>query len=509
MAWQEMLDNHIRDQADQSALEWLRPEGQFDHAINYGQLDEAVNCAAGRLLALGVRPGDRVALWLSKSPAFLYYHLAALKVGAISLPLNPEYSADELGYYVEDAAAAVLVIDDSTGEVAKSLYETRSDPTLLHVGRLVEEMTPTLPPVAIDPPMTALMIYTSGTTGRPKGAEITHGNLTTQLAALKEAWGWSANDRLLHVLPFFHVHGLIVALHAALHAGATTVVLPRFAPQVTLDAIAARRCTVLMGVPTLHRRLVECPGARAADVISLRLVTSGSDRLPDDLFDAFRATFDHTLLERYGMTEAGMLLSNPLQGERRRGSVGRPLPGVAARIADPDTDEPLPDGQVGEVQVRGANVFKGYWRQPEKTAAAFTADGWFRTGDLGLREPDGYFTLKGRASDLIITGGYNVYPAEVERVLLAHPAVAACAVFGCPDDTWGEQVAAAVVPAAGVEANAAELPAHLLAHCRAHLAPYKVPRRLTFTADLPRNALGKVRKDVLRRHCPLPHSGIH
>jgi len=505
MLWQETLENHIRDRADQVALEWLRPDGQFDHAMSFGELGAAIDRAAGRLLALGVRPGDRVALWLSKSPAFVYYHLAALKVGTVSLPLNPEYSADELGYYVEDAAAAVLVVDHSTVETAESLYEIYGDLKLLDAGRAVETATPAIPTPAINPRTTALMIYTSGTTGRPKGAAITHGNLTAQLTALNEAWGWSASDRLLHVLPFFHVHGLIVALHAALHAGATTVVLPRFAPQATLDAIAARRCTILMGVPTIHRRLVDCPGARDADPRSLRLVTSGSDRLPDDLFDAFQATFGHTLLERYGMTETGMLLSNPLRGERRRGSVGRPLPGVAARIAHPDTGEPLPDGQVGEVQVRGANVFKGYWRQPEKTAAAFTADGWFRTGDLGLREPDGYFTLKGRATDLIITGGYNVYPAEVERVLLAHPAVAACAVFGCPDAAWGEQVAAAVVLAPGVEAEAAEL----VAHCRAHLAPYKVPRLLTFTADLPRNALGKVRKDVLRRHCPLPHSGIH
>jgi malonyl-CoA/methylmalonyl-CoA synthetase len=226
----------------------------------------------------------------------------------------------------------------------------------------------------------------------------------------------------------------------------------------------------------------------------MRLVTSGSDRLPDDLFYRFEKQFGVQLLERYGMSEAGMILSNPLHGERRVGSVGLPLPGVEVRIADPETNAPLPDGQVGEVQVRGENVCKGYWRQPEKSAAAFTPDGWLRTGDLGLREPDGYFTLKGRVKDLIISGGYNVYPSEVERVLNEHPAVEASAVIGCPDAEWGERVIAIVELRSGTKAESEEI----MQFCRKRLAPYKAPKRVLFTATLPRNALGKVQKGVLR-----------
>jgi malonyl-CoA/methylmalonyl-CoA synthetase len=298
------------------------------------------------------------------------------------------------------------------------------------------------------------MIYTSGTTGRPKGAEITHGNLTAQLDALHEAWGWREDDVLLHVLPIFHVHGLAVALHGALHAGATAVLLPRFEPEQALQTLVERRCTVLMAVPTIHRRLVQgvprfAKSRYKYDLSHVRLITSGSDRLPDDLFHAFRETFGYTILERYGLTETGMNLSNPLNGERRAGSVGSPLPGVQARIVHPATGELLPDGEVGEVQVRGPHVFKGYWRQPEKTAAAFTTDGWFRTGDLGLRQADGTFELRGRAKDLIITGGLNVYPPEVELVLASHTAVEACAVIGCPDDEWGERSVAVVVKKPG------------------------------------------------------------
>jgi malonyl-CoA/methylmalonyl-CoA synthetase len=291
------------------------------------------------------------------------------------------------------------------------------------------------------------------------------------------------------------VHGLLVALQGALHAGATTILHARFDPLQTLRTLHDRRCTVFMGVPTIHRRLVDAPGAAGFDLSHMRLLTSGSDRLPDDLFVQFQQTFGHTLLERYGMSETIMLLSNPLHGERRAGSVGLPLPGVQVRIVDAEDGSPLGPGVVGEVQVRGPNVCKGYWRQPDKTAAAFTPDGWFRTGDLGLIEPDGYFTLKGRSKDLIICGGYNVYPPEVELVLAEHPAVAASAVIGCPDDEWGERVAAIVVLQPGAAATASEL----IDFCRARLAHYKAPRQVRFAADLPRNAMGKVQKADLRR----------
>jgi malonyl-CoA/methylmalonyl-CoA synthetase len=263
----------------------------------------------------------------------------------------------------------------------------------------------------------------------------------------------------------------------------------------TLQLLVDRSCTVFMAVPTIHRRLVDAPNVERYNLRHLRLVTSGSDRLPDDLFRQFEARFGVRLLERYGMSETGMNLSNPLHGERRIGSVGLPLPGVEVRIVDAETEQPLPDGVVGEVQVRGANVCKGYWRQPDKTAAAFTPDGWLRTGDLGLRAPDGYFTLKGRSKDLIISGGYNIYPPEVELALADHPAVEMSAVIGCPDAEWGERVVAIVVRRVGL---AAVNEGDLVAFCRQRLAIYKAPRRVIFVDALPRNALGKVQKAQLR-----------
>ena len=339
------------------------------------------------------------------------------------------------------------------------------------------------------------MIYTSGTTGQPKGAMITHGNLTANLDALHEAWGWQEEDVLLHVLPIFHVHGLVVALHGALNAGATAVLLPTFDAQKTLETLVQRRCTVFMAVPTIHRKLLDLPQAANYDLSYMRLLTSGSDRLPDDLFYKARQVYGHTLVERYGMTETGMNLSNPLHGERRVGSVGLPLPGVEARIVNPETNAVLPDGEIGEVQIRGPHLFKGYWRQPQKTADSFTADGWLKTGDMGLRKPDGYFTLKGRSKDLIISGGYNIYPPEVELVLATHPAVAASAVIGCPDEMWGERVTAVIIPTPGISADEADI----IAYCRQKLAAYKAPKQIIFVAELPRNALGKVQKAALRQ----------
>jgi malonyl-CoA/methylmalonyl-CoA synthetase len=340
-----------------------------------------------------------------------------------------------------------------------------------------------------------VIIYTSGTTGRPKGAEITHGNLVSNLEALHSAWGWQPDDVLLHVLPIFHVHGLFVALHGALHAGATALLMREFDPRNTLRNLVERQCTVLMAVPTIHRRLLDMPDAKSFDLAHMRLITSGSDRLPDEVFTGFQKTFGHTLLERYGMTETGMNCSNPLHGERRIGSVGFPLPGVEVRIADSESGEILPDGEIGDVQLRGPNVFKGYWRQPEKTAESFTADGWFKSGDLGLREQDGYITLCGRSKDLIISGGLNIYPPEVELVLAEHPAVATCAVIGCPDREWGERVTAVVVLNRGETVQGSDL----IAFCRERLAVYKSPKSVVFREDLPRNAMGKVRKAELRK----------
>ncbi|MBE2238799.1 MAG: AMP-binding protein [Caldilineaceae bacterium] len=502
----DLLRHHCLAQPDKTAIELIDEAPTANQVVTYGQLEAKVLRTMALLRAFDVAPGDRVALQLPKRLPFVYLHLAIMRLGAICLPLNTGYPARELAYFLEDAEARFFfAADGAQSAVAPILADLPALQTCIWIGEadaafeeLIASYQPSdaaSVPLPTDPHATCLMIYTSGTTGRPKGAELTHGNLSANLASLHEAWGWRSDDVLLHVLPIFHVHGLIVALQGALYAGATTLMVVRFDPVQTLQLLVDRSCTVFMAVPTIHRRLVDAPNVERYNLRHLRLVTSGSDRLPDDLFRQFEARFGVRLLERYGMSETGMNLSNPLHGERRIGSVGLPLPGVEVRIVDAETEQPLPDGVVGEVQVRGANVCKGYWRQPDKTAAAFTPDGWLRTGDLGLRAPDGYFTLKGRSKDLIISGGYNIYPPEVELALADHPAVEMSAVIGCPDAEWGERVVAIVVRRVGL---AAVNEGDLVAFCRQRLAIYKAPRRVIFVDALPRNALGKVQKAQLR-----------
>lgn len=503
MTFLDRLAANCEQYADKVALEFLAADGSGRHQVTYGELETAIRQTIAYLKEKGVEEGDRIALQLPKGLPFILLHLAVMRLGAISLPLNPGYPLRELRYFLDDAAAKLFFAAADAEETVAPLVEEMEnleEVVLLEDDAdsflaLLEAHPPADTPLPEDADATCLMIYTSGTTGRPKGAQLSYHNLTANLNALHEAWGWQAEDRLLHVLPIFHVHGLIVAVHGALNAGATALLLPAFDPEATLRALQEQNCTVFMGVPTIHRRLVDVPRAADYDLSHMRLLTSGSDRLPDDLFQQFQETFGHTLLERYGMSETGMLISNPLEGERRVGSVGRPLPGVEVRIVDPETEEPLADEEVGAVQVRGDNVCKGYWRQPEKTAEAFTEDGWLRTGDLGLREPDGYFTLKGRSKDLVISGGYNVYPPEVELVLAEHPAVAASAVVGCPDPEWGERVTAVIIREPGTEVTAEEIEAF----CRERLVNYKVPRWVVFVEDFPRNALGKVQKARLRK----------
>ena len=493
----DTLARHCREHPQKVAIDF-----SGESPVTYRALAETVIRTGNYLLSLGIQPGDRVAVQLPKCLPFIYLHLASIEIGAIFLPLNPAYPLAELRYFLADSASRCLFAESQNRadlesilpelpDMEKSIFISADENWGARVGACASERTAPLP---CDPDQTAMMLYTSGTTSRPKGALITHGNLTANIESLHEAWGWREDDVLLHVLPLFHVHGLAVALHGALHAGATAYLLPAFDAAEALKLLRSGRFSVFMAVPTMHRRLFQLAEDRPVDLSHLRLMTSGSDRLPDDLFFGYQDVFNITLLERYGMTETGMNLSNPLHGERRVGSVGLPLPGVSARIVDPATETPLPAGEVGEVQIKGAHVFKGYWRQPAKTAEAFTDDGWLRTGDLGAREPDGYYTLKGRAKDLIITGGLNVYPPEVELVLMEHPAIAACAVIGCPDAQWGEQVVAAIIPRADAAADAAEI----VAFCRARLAAYKVPRRVVFVDQLPANALGKIQKAKLR-----------
>lgn len=505
------FNENVRKYPGKVALKFIDPPIQ---RVTFAELDLLVQQTVVYLQSLGLQPGDRMALQLSKSLEFILLHLATLRLGAITLPLNLAYPPDEVRYFLKDSGARLFFTLDASREKIQSILPSlpelqeciflepaRPETFQLLINNHQHSGSPDTPFAKSDQgdsttdDDTAVIIYTSGTTGRPKGAEITHGNLLSNLQALHEAWGWQPEDVLLHVLPIFHVHGLFVALHGALHAGATTLLMREFDAVRTLQIMADGKCTVFMAVPTIHQRLLDVPGAEQFDLSRMRLITSGSDRLPDDVFLSFQKTFGYTLLERYGMTETGMNCSNPLKGERRLGSVGLPLSGVQVRIVNPEDDGILPEGEVGEVQLRGPNVFKSYWKQPQKTAEAFTPDGWFGTGDLGFLDGDGYLTLCGRSKDLIISGGLNIYPPEVERVLAEHPSVAACAVIGCPDREWGESVTAIVVPNRTEPVTAGEL----IRFCRERLAPYKSPKSIVFRDELPRNAMGKIQKAELRK----------
>ena len=424
--------------------------------VTFGELHQRVRRAAGWLVSRGLRPGQVLALQLPRSPAFLELHLAALATGVVTLPMHPGYQAAEVAYLLQDSGAAL--------HLCSSAVELRQE-------------LDTAPPLDLPPPplpdAMALLCYTSGTTGRPKGACLSHANLTATVEALHEAWSWSASDVLLHALPLFHIHGLVVAQYGALRAGASTVWLPRFNALQALQAMERHGATVFMGVPTFYHRLLALGPGVSVDLSSMRLFTSGSAPLPAGVHQAFKARFGHAILERYGMTEVGIVLSNPYRGERRPGSVGLPLPRVELRLEDPETGRQVAPGHVGELFIRGPSVFQGYLGRAEQTAGALR-DGWMQTGDLGRLSHDGYVQLVGRRGDLILSGGFNVYPLEVEAALREHAKVADVAVVGLRDPDLGERVVAAVVTREGERLEAETL--HRFAAQR--LAPYKRPREI-------------------------------
>jgi malonyl-CoA/methylmalonyl-CoA synthetase len=475
--------------------------------FTYGAFDREVERYAAVLHAAGVGKGDRVAVQLPKRMEFLFLHFANLSVGAVTLPLNPDYRPEEVGYFLSDSGSSLFVTDGERFARAEgAIRGVRGVRTLLVDGDGCEgaDSLPDLlsgapaafrrswPAGGHDP---AMICYTSGTTGRSKGAVITHRNLVSNMLALHDAWEWKENDVLLHVLPLFHVHGLNVATHGSLHAGGTIVMHGKFDPGRAWDALESEKCTLLMGVPTVYQRLMSEweRRERKPGLGGMRLFISGSAPLSDALFHRFERATGFRILERYGMTETGMIASNRIDpAQRKAKSVGYPLPGVEIRVTGDDGADVRP-GEVGEVRIRGENVFRGYWGMPEKTAESFV-DGWFRSGDLGFRDPDdgGRLYLVGRAKELIITGGYNVYPKEIENVLDAHDAVKESAVVGIPDEEFGEVVVAVVVRREGA---APVPPEALVAHCKAHLASYKCPKQLFIVPELPRNAMGKIQKN--------------
>ena len=442
----------------------------------YGDAARRSAQLAHALRSAGACPGDRVALQVKKSPAALMVYLACVRSGSVLLPMNPAYTPDEVSHLLDDAAPAVTLNDQTLDELERSADQ--------------------LPQTFVDhisaPDDLAALIYTSGTTGRPKGAMLSHRNLASNAWTLHQMWGFRPDDVLLHALPIFHTHGLFVATNTSIANGSPMVFLARFDIDDVLTALPM--CTVMMGVPTFYTRLLADTRFDRSVSQHMRLFVSGSAPLLASVHHEFRARTGHAILERYGMTETSMITTNPLHAERRPGTVGQALTGVDVRVVGDDGGA-MPTGQIGGIEVRGPNVFSGYWRRPELTAEEFTADGFFRTGDVGTFDADGYLHIVGRSKDLIISGGLNVYPKEVEDVIDSIDGVLESAVIGVPDADFGEAVVAVLVPLDGsvVDAKAVQ------ARARERLAAFKVPKHVHVVDALPRNAMGKVEKAALRR----------
>jgi malonyl-CoA/methylmalonyl-CoA synthetase len=476
---------------------WIElPDGR---TLPYAAAEEGSARVAGLLRTLGVGPGDRVAVQVDKTPEALLVYLGTVRAGAVFLPLNPAYRADEVAYFLGDAEPVVAV---GRPEAAPDFDAAAAASGVRHVFSLDaqgrgswSDAVASAAPVYDDAPVgehdLASLVYTSGTTGRAKGAMLTHGNLLSNARALHALWGFEPGDVLLHALPIFHVHGLYVATHTAMLNASRIRFHARFDAHDVVEALAGS--TVFMGVPTMYTRLLAQPALTRERCADMRLFISGSAPLLPETFERFRERTGHVILERYGMTETGMNTSNPCRGERRAGTVGRALPGVLVRVVG-EEGRPLPAECVGDVQVRGPNVLPGYWRRPDKDAEDFTDDRFFRTGDVGVFDADGYLTLVGRSKDLVISGGFNVYPKEIELLLDALPGVVESAVIGVPHPDYGEAVTALLVVTPGAHVDEEGVVAAL----RPHLAAFKLPKAVRVVEDLPRNAMGKVQKNVLR-----------
>ena len=465
----------------------------------YADLEAETARYANLLGSLGLAPGDRVAAQIDKTPQAVFLYLGCLRAGCVYLPLNTAYQAQEVGFFLGDAEPKLAVGRPGVrawfaGVAKKAGVEHVLELDAADRGSLADaaaRQPARFETVSSQPNDLASIIYTSGTTGRSKGAMVTHRNLGSNARVLHDTWKFRPGDVLVHALPLFHVHGLYVALHTTLLGASRMVFLPRFDAGQVMRYFS--RGTVLMGVPTYYVRLLAEPGFTKELCAHMRLFVSGSAPLLAETFNEFKRRTGHAILERYGMTETGMNTSNPYEGERRAGTVGSPLPGIEVRVAS-EADQPLPSGEIGAIQVRGPNVLPGYWRLPEKNKEEFTADGFFRTGDVGKFDRDGYLTLVGRSKDLVISGGYNVYPKEIELLLDELPDVEESAVIGIPHPDFGEAVTAVIVP----KKNAQLTEDDVIAYVKDKLANFKVPKRVHFVAELPRNAMGKVQKNVLR-----------
>ncbi len=482
-------------------------EADDGRVVTFAELDETTARYAGFMQSMGVVAGDRVAVQVEKSVESVMLYLACLRAGAVYLPLNTAYRESEIAYFLGDATPTVFVHspnDDAwIAPICDSLKIAHRF-TLGADGKISSGQGDWGKNASNCPPMLrianrghddlACILYTSGTTGRSKGAMLTHQNLSSNALTLHRYWGFAPNDVLLHTLPLFHVHGLFVALNTILLNGGKMIFHRKFDAPAAIAAM--KNATVFMGVPTYYTRLLAEPMFAAASCAHMRLFVSGSAPMLTETFNAFRQRTGHTILERYGMTETGMISSNPLNGERRGGTVGFPLPEIAARVMLDDGSVAAPN-EIGHIQVKGPNVLAGYWQMPEKTAEEFTSDGYFKTGDMGVFSKDGYLSIVGRSKDLVICGGYNVYPKEIELLLDSLDGVGESAVIGLPHPDFGEAVTAVIVKAASVAGDAL-IEADMIALLKTQLANFKVPKRIFVVNDLPRNAMGKVQKNVLR-----------
>ena len=466
---------------------------------SYGDIDRLSACFAAALRLEDVNALDRVVVQVDKSAGAVALYLACLRIGAVYVPLNVAYTAAEVAYFLSDAAPTLFVCRPAS---ADQLYEvarqagvpvTRTLGTSLDgsLGHVTHKLTPSEALTERAPDDVAAMLYTSGTTGRSKGAMLTLENLASNAVTLHKYWGFRPGDVLLHALPIFHVHGLFVALHCAMLNASSVIFLPGFNANQVRRALAD--ATVMMGVPTFYTRLLDNEEFTREDCRNIRLFISGSAPLTEQTFTEFEQRTGHRILERYGMTETNMITSNPLDGERVAGTVGYALPGIEVRVTS-DSGEPLPPGELGSVELKGPNVFTGYWRMPQKTAQEFRSDGFFITGDLGLLDQDGRLSLVGRSKDLIISGGYNIYPQEIESVIDALPGVVESAVIGVPHPDFGESVIAVVVAIK----DQAVTEASIIEATALQLARFKQPRRVILVDELPRNTMGKVQKNILR-----------
>jgi len=482
--------------ADEAARFLETPDGR---SLRYAQVDQQTGRLLGVLQANGVGKGDRVVVQVEKSIEAVLLYLACLRAGAIYIPLNTAYTPSEVAYFLDNATPKLFVCTPDRRAALEDTASAAGVSALLSLGvqgdgELMAAAADALTSdeiVEVGGRDLAAILYTSGTTGRSKGAMLSHGNLASNAQVLHDYWHWQPDDVLLHALPIFHVHGLFVALHCALLGGSRVIFLPRFAADDMLARLPD--ATVMMGVPTFYTRLLDHRGFDRHACRNMRLFISGSAPLLAETHRDFEARTGHRILERYGMTEAGMITSNPYDGERIAGTVGYPLPGVRARVADEQGRE-LPRGEPGVLEIQGPNVFQGYWEMPEKTAEEFRSDGWFITGDIAVMADDDRVSIVGRAKDLIISGGFNVYPKEVETQIDLLPGIRESAVVGLPHPDFGEGVAAVVVP----DGDAGLNEAGVIAALGDRLARFKQPKRVFFVEELPRNTMGKVQKNTLR-----------